>query len=76
LDAEGRWLTPLKTTSNRYVRDGAVARAEGDYSQTYVGDRSDTSPYPDPKPSLGISTDTFVRNMGPLIRYVDRAISS
>ena len=42
----------------------------GDYSQTYVGDETDTSPYPDPK-LMGISIEAYVRNMGILIRALD-----
>jgi hypothetical protein len=68
LDAQGRWLTPLKTTSNPYVRDSSAEPSLGDYAQTYVGDQTDTSPYPRPTPSVGISTEVFVHNMGILTR--------
>ena len=44
----------------------------GDYSQTHVGDDTDTSPYPDPK-LMGISIEAYIRNMGILIRAVDPA---
>jgi hypothetical protein len=43
----------------------------GSFSQTYVGDRTDTSPYPD-ETLMGISTESYIRNMSVLIRYVDR----
>jgi hypothetical protein len=39
----------------------------GDYSQTKVGDKYDTSPYPDPNPKIGISTGAFIANMATLI---------
>jgi len=42
----------------------------GDFSQTYVGDETDTSPFPDPK-LMGISIEAYVRNMGVLIRALD-----
>jgi PelA/Pel-15E family pectate lyase len=70
LDAQGRWLTPLKTTSNPYVHQGSDASTGADYSQTYVGDQYDTSPYPDPEPPFGISTETFVQNMGVFVRFI------
>ena len=72
LNADGCWLTPLRTTSHAYTRDGYATPAPGDYSTTYVGDDTDTSPYPDPSPVMGISTQVFVRNMGTLIRALKR----
>ncbi|MDC7684627.1 pectate lyase [Asticcacaulis sp. BYS171W] len=68
VDADGIWLTPLKSTSYRYTRDSTDAPAPGDYATTHVGDVTDTSAFNDPKPSLGISTAVFVANMGTLIR--------
>ncbi len=68
LDERGRWVTLLANTSHRYTRDGDPRPIEGGFSQTFVGDETDTSPYPDPSPAMGISTDVFVRNMGVLIR--------
>lgn len=68
LDAAGRWVTPLKTTSHRYTHDGYPQPVPGDFARTYVGDDTDTSPFPDPAPVPGISTDVFVRNMGTLIQ--------
>ncbi|USU06803.1 hypothetical protein NF699_09140 [Sphingomonadaceae bacterium OTU29LAMAA1] len=70
LDAEGRWVTPLRNTSHRYTRNGDPRPTPGNYAQTYVGDATDTSPYPDPEPQRGISTEAFVRNMGVLIRAI------
>jgi hypothetical protein len=43
---------------------------EGDYSQTYVGDETDTSPYPT-RTFVGISTAAFIRNMSVLMRELD-----
>ena len=72
LNAEGYWPTPLKATSHPYKGDGSATPTPGDYSQTRVGDDSDTSPYVDPKPVLGISTGGFIKNMGELIRYLEQ----
>ena len=70
LNAEGYWLAPLGYNSNPYKADGSKAARAGDFSQTYVGDESDTSPFPDPK-LMGISIDAYVRNIGVLIRTLD-----
>ena len=43
--------------------------ASGDFSQTQVGDETDTSPYPDDR-ITGISTAAYIRNMSVLIRYL------
>ena len=59
----------LGYNSYPFTRDGSPQRV-GDFSQTYVGDETDTSPYPDPNPP-GISTAAFVRNMSVLIRGLD-----
>lgn len=67
LNAQGYWLAPLGYNSHPYKRDGSKAPAGGDFSQTYVGDETDTSPYPDDK-LMGISIEAYVRNMGVLIR--------
>jgi hypothetical protein len=70
LNAEGYWLAPLGYNSHPYKRDGSKAPVAGDFSQTHVGDDTDTSPYPDEK-LMGISIEAYVRNMGVLIRALD-----
>jgi len=70
LNAEGYWMAPLGYNSHPFTKHGSPQRAEGDFSQTYVGDDTDTSPYPDPN-LRGISTAAFVRNMSVLIRGLD-----
>jgi hypothetical protein len=70
LNGEGYWLVPLGNNSHPYKTDGSKAPQPGDFSQTYVGDETDTSPYPDPK-LMGISVDAYIRNMGVLIRALD-----
>jgi PelA/Pel-15E family pectate lyase len=71
LNRQGYWPTPIVDTSHPYKGAGAPTPAAGDFSQTRVGDESDTSPYTDPNPSMGISAATFIANMAVLTQYVD-----
>lgn len=68
LNDDGYWPTPLTATSHPYIGDGPEMPAPGDYSQTHVGDASDTSPYQTDDPETGISTGTFIRNMTELLQ--------
>jgi len=70
LNSEGYWPSLLRGTSHPYKGDGPKEVAQGDFSRTQVGDESDTSPYRSPERIMGISTDTYIRNMGMLIRYL------
>lgn len=70
LNAEGYWPTELKAASNPYRGDGPATPAPGDFSQTRVGDETDTSPFITDKPPIGISTGSYIENMGALIAYV------
>jgi hypothetical protein len=70
LNAEGYWPGPLGYNSHPFTRQGTSEVAPGDYSQSHVGDRTDTSPYPDEK-LVGISTAAYIRNMSALIRALD-----
>lgn len=70
LDERGRWLTPLTTTSHPYRGDGPQERAEGDFSATFVGDETDTSPFGADEPIAGISLKTYLRNMTELIAWL------
>jgi hypothetical protein len=67
LNAAGWWPTQLRMTSNRYTRDGSKTVTPGDYSTTRVGDATDTSPYLDPNPVMGVSTGTYIAHMEALI---------
>ena len=67
LNAQGFWPAPLGMTSHPYTGPGGKTPASGDFSQTHVGDETDTSMFPDPK-LTGISTDAYIRNMSALIR--------
>jgi PelA/Pel-15E family pectate lyase len=71
LNAEGYWPTPLRAVSNSYIGDGEVIAAAGDFSQTHVGDESDTSPYVTENPVLGVSIGSFIQNMSALMQAVD-----
>jgi hypothetical protein len=71
MDEQGRWIGPLGTNSHPYRGDGSRNPVPGDFSQTHVGDESDTSPYPD-KNITGISTEIYIRNMSVLIRALER----
>ncbi len=70
LTAAGYWLVPLGTNSHPYRGDGPSTPVPGDFSQTHVGDASDTSPYPDDT-IKGISTSSYIRNMSALIRWLE-----
>ncbi|MGE3840841.1 MAG: pectate lyase [Vicinamibacterales bacterium] len=72
LGAEGYWLAPLGYNSHPYRGDGSLTVTPGDFSRTYVGDTTDTSPYPD-ETLEGISIAAFIRNMSVLIRALDTA---
>jgi PelA/Pel-15E family pectate lyase len=71
LNREGYWPTPLRETSNPYAGPGPATPVPGDFSQTQVGDHTDTSPYITDTPAMGISTATYLQNMRRLIDYVD-----
>ncbi len=70
LDERGRWLSPLGSTSHPYRRDGTQERAAGDFSATFVGDETDTSPFGAEEPIEGISIKTYLRNMTELIAWL------
>jgi PelA/Pel-15E family pectate lyase len=73
LNAEGYWPTPLVSVSNPYTGAPPSAKADGDYATTFVGDATDTSPYPTDKPQLGVSTGAYIQNMTVLIDYLAAA---
>jgi PelA/Pel-15E family pectate lyase len=70
LNKEGYWPGPLGYNSHPFKRQGSKEVAAGDFSQTYVGDDTDTSPFPDPK-LTGISTAAYIRHMSVLIRALE-----
>lgn len=72
LNTRGYWPVKLTTTSNPYSGDGPATPVGGEYRTTRVGDISDTSPYTTDYPVEGISTATFVKNMGELIKALGK----
>ncbi len=68
LNGEGYWPTPLTATSNPYAGEGPAEPADGDFSETLVGDRTDTSPFVTDTPEIGISTGVFIKNMTELMQ--------
>jgi hypothetical protein len=70
LNDEGYWPTPLVAVSNIYVGDGDAVPAPGDFSETRVGDASDTSPYMTDNPVLGISLGSYIQNMSALMQAI------
>lgn len=73
LDAQGRWISELGSTSHPYRGPGSKTIVPGDFRSTNVGDERDTSPFRPATPLPGISTQVYIRNMGDLIRFVDAA---
>jgi hypothetical protein len=70
LNAEGYWPTAIREISNPYIGDPPKEATPGNFGQSNVGDKWDTSPYAG-NGGMGISTQTFIGNMSALIRYVD-----
>jgi len=70
LKPEGYWLVPLGTSSHPYAGPGSSTVAPGDFARSHVGDKSDTSPFPDEN-IVGISVAAYVRNMGAMIREIE-----
>jgi hypothetical protein len=75
LRADGAWIAPLEYISHPYRGDGPKERPAGDFSQTHVGDTSDTSPFPNTTVQ-GISTTTYIRRMSVLIRALETSRSA
>ena len=71
LDAQGRWIGELGSTSHPYRGPGSPTIAPGDFRATNAGDESDTSPFRPSSSLPGISTQAYIRNMGDLIAFVD-----
>ncbi|MFM2042538.1 MAG: hypothetical protein RLY86_1114 [Pseudomonadota bacterium] len=73
LNDQGYWPTPLRAVSNPYAGPGPATPAPGDFATTRVGDHTDTSPYITETPEMGISTGTYIQNMGSLIAFLAAA---
>ncbi len=73
LNSHGYWPAPLYYTTNPYRGTPKGNKNNSNrYANTMVGDEWDTSPFPVKKPVMGISTGTYIRNMGTLIRYLEQ----
>lgn len=71
LNADGAWITQIRSTSHPYKGDGPKTETPGSFGSAQVGDDYDTSPYGSTERILGISVATFTSNLGTLIRFVD-----
>ena len=76
LDNENRWLVPHAMISNSYIGDGKKKEATDEFSSTYVGDETDTSPFRDLSDKLYISTAAYIKNMSLLINYIQQSSST
>lgn len=70
LNVAGYWPVELRTTSHPYRGDGPPAPPPGFVDRGQVGDDWDTSPYTEAHGPMGISTRSYIDNMGVLIRYL------
>lgn len=68
LNSTGYWPAMLEWTSHPYRGPASREVAPGDYSRTFVGDTSDTSPFLADKPQPGISTKAYIRSMRVLVQ--------
>jgi len=73
LNAEGYWPVELRTTSHAYRGDGPAEPPPGFVDRGQVGDEWDTSPFPEARGPMGISTGAYINNMARLIAHVREA---
>ncbi|HVJ03575.1 MAG TPA: pectate lyase [Sphingomonas sp.] len=73
LNAQGYWPVEIRTTSHPYRGEGPPAPPPGFVDRGQVGDDWDTSPFTEAQGPLGISTGSYINNMGVLIRYLATA---
>ena len=73
MDSEGRWLVKHQYTSNPYFgsEKSCTDPETKKYSTTYVGDKYDTSPYPDKSGQEYISTAAYSHNIEVLLKYLN-----
>lgn len=71
LDKEGRWLTNRAFISNPYIGEPVYGDAYTEkYAVTYVGNKYDTSPFPQTSDTKYISTSVYIENMTLLMNYL------
>lgn len=71
VDGQNRWLAKHAMISNPYIGDGQKQESTGQYSETFVGDETDTSPYRDLSDQEYISTGEYIQNMKLLIAFLN-----
>jgi len=71
LNAQGYWPAKLGMNTYPYRADSTAVVAPGNFATTNVGDESDTSPFRDDT-LMGISLETYIRNMSVLITQLDK----
>ncbi len=76
LNDDGYWPAPLPQTSHPYRGPAQKKVASGNFATTYVGDATDTSPFPAPEGTMSISTAEYLRNMNVLIEWLARGEGS
>jgi len=73
LDEQNRWLIKHAMISHPFIGDGKNKEPTNEYSYSYVGDDTDTSPFRDPGDQLYISTAEYIKNMYMLINYIQQS---
>ncbi len=73
LNARGYWPTLRKRSTNPPGTAIPLEPAVGNFQRTWVGDRSDTSPFVGEVAQEVIATDVYVANMTRLLRFLDSA---
>lgn len=71
LDKQNRWVAKHVMTSNKYIGDGTKQELTDEFSGTFVGDNTDTSPFIDTSDQEYVSTALFIKNMRTLINYLN-----
>lgn len=71
LDSKNRWLTKNVFISNPYIDEKVLGDSNSKlYCSSYVGDKFDTSPFPNNTDEKFISTSLFIQNVSYLLRYL------
>lgn len=73
LDGQNRWLVRHAMISHPYIGDGQAKEPTNEWASTYVGDKTDTSPYRDTSDNLYLSTAEYMRNMRLLLSFLQTA---
>jgi len=71
LDDQNRWMESHIMISNPYSGNGKKSELTDKYAKTFVGDETDTSPFPDDSEKLYISTEKYIENMRILISFLN-----